>query len=317
MDFGSDTIPGGIGDSLDGALHMKIIIHLGLHKTGTTSLQRGLWSRCSISGEGKIWYPSHEGEWSHNVLVNQIRERLDRNILSDWRAEAENRKSSALVISSEDFSNMSPTLFAKAFSASDDDITLVFTLSPFVRRIFSLWQESVKHGSPLSLDESLAWLLDTASLSPVLIERFARACPFAKIAVVVADNKAPDILWENFEDAVGALRGTLRTEQLHLNRSLDHMSAEMLRVVNIQWQRANRPPAERWVLVQRLAELSQQAEWNQAAGENDYTLPKMWQKPMRTLAASTLHSIRRLRDKQRVQVFGDLSRLIDFQPLQN
>lgn len=87
-------------------LEKRLYIHIGIHKTGTTTLQKMLLTNKKYLSELGLFYPSscmHRAH--HNVpweIVNDSRWERDRGTLTDLKNEIEKQNYQKFLISSED-----------------------------------------------------------------------------------------------------------------------------------------------------------------------------------------------------------------------
>lgn len=95
---------------------MKVVVHVGPHRTATTSIQSLLAASRSVLAEVGVWYPQcHTGATAHHVLAWKVLERdltalgasndsrTARETLEEWIAEARSNDCATLLLSSEDF----------------------------------------------------------------------------------------------------------------------------------------------------------------------------------------------------------------------
>jgi len=85
---------------------MKLVIHIGLHKTGTTSFQNFLHFNRDSLLEAGVFYPEMGEHESHWVIPNQIiRNNWDyvKNYMKDSLSNARKANVNTVFISSEDF----------------------------------------------------------------------------------------------------------------------------------------------------------------------------------------------------------------------
>lgn len=293
---------------------LRVIIHLGPHKTGTTSIQQALWDRYGIPSANNPWYPRLANPPGQSDLISDFRRGHGAASLRALRDTATSNRCSHLILSAEDFSNLHVRQFSRALDAlGGDDVTLVFTLSSLFRRAHALWQERVKHGSTRALEECFPWLTDTASLAPDLVGRFARACPTARVVVAISDSREPGMLWRNFDAATGISSGGRSNDLPMLNKSAGPLECELLRTLNLAWaDPTSAISKDRWVAVDLMFQLFQRPEWREAIPTNGLRIPEEWHRPLRALAAATLGNLIALRNAGRIRVEGHLSLLVDF-----
>ncbi|MBF4765356.1 hypothetical protein ISU07_19670 [Nocardioides islandensis] len=170
---------------------MRIVLHAGLHKSGTTSIQEGWRQRYGdpATTDSHTWYPPPPpGPPGHHRLARpllaafvdghapdllgasvsyHLRGRSVRQSMADVVAAAEERGVGTLLLSSEDFDRVRPEDTAglrKVFGGHD--LTLVLTLTRPVHRWCASWQTLVRHGMPHYPADGAAYLLEFAALRP-------------------------------------------------------------------------------------------------------------------------------------------------------
>ena len=108
---------------------MKWIIHIGTHKTGTTSIQEYCFDNLAEHSSGQCYYhkyPIRQGGRQHVPLVKSLRSgelSAFRKGLSEIRNSASKKDAATVVLSSEAFSTLESGLvaeFGKAIPAEDD-----------------------------------------------------------------------------------------------------------------------------------------------------------------------------------------------------
>ncbi|SDY47533.1 hypothetical protein SAMN05444004_101531 [Jannaschia faecimaris] len=135
----------------------RLIVHAGIHKTGTTTLQKTLHAnRTALQRQG-ILYPetgllAKPNTWGHHDLAYALRNAdRGRDIWTALRAEADGTGQGTVVVSSEELSllpfprlpGMAPyKIIAECFSGWD--ITLLCYLRPQADVVASLYNHQVK-----------------------------------------------------------------------------------------------------------------------------------------------------------------------------
>ena len=166
---------------------VRIVLHAGLHKSGTTSIQDA-W-RHRYGDRSDTWYPPPPpGPPGHHRLARpllaafvgghapdllgasvayHLRGRSGRETMADVVATAAERGVDTLLLSSEDFDRVRPEDTAglrKAFGGRD--LTLVVTLTRPVHRWCAGWQTLVRHGMPHYPADGAAHLFEFAAARP-------------------------------------------------------------------------------------------------------------------------------------------------------
>jgi len=192
---------------------VKLIWHIGPHKTGTTSLQTGLAARAA-SGRASYYYPS-VGEYGpgHAVLAWQFlglnrRDRTPDVILDEVR-RAESLGHSKLVLSSEEFSRalLTPDSFAQFQTVcAKVECELVITLRPLPERVYSELQELIKNGQKLNLantHEVLEAIMTRPGLRPEFLSAVISEAKASGVSVVFVDDELPEKIFTDMSSLIG------------------------------------------------------------------------------------------------------------------
>jgi hypothetical protein len=137
---------------------VKVVLHIGLHKSGTSTIQKA-WAS-AFSRSKRTWYPSLPHGPSHALVAWWLREKQGvpaRRSLVDVLAEAGSRRTETLLLSSEEFHEASAEQVDRLRPLlAGHDVQVLVTLTQPVYRWPSLWQEMVKHGWAAEQGKSLA-----------------------------------------------------------------------------------------------------------------------------------------------------------------
>ena len=196
----------GLGPTL---ADVKVVVHAGLHKSGTTVVQAG-W-REAYGAVGSAWYPSDKRRPmpGHHYLVWPLLEAFvepapDLVMARILRAgklgslaatidEAANARVETLVISSEELDRIRPSdagAFAEVLTGHD--VTVLLTATRPMHRWSSGWQELVKHGLADYPRESSSHILDFAGLRRGRLEEIARLLPASRRIVRLVRTTPPE-----------------------------------------------------------------------------------------------------------------------------
>jgi hypothetical protein len=293
------------------------VLHVGPHKTGTTSLQKALLKEYGSENPQKIWYPipaefgpGHAkvaraalGRGGFSEPQPAIRQKIEQALQSDC---------DALILSSEVFADAYPNLLTSlADQTADTDAHIIVTLSPICSRSVSVWQELVKHKwqSPL---ESAEHLSGHPGLAPDLTASLARSFPTAKMSVIIADKVSATNLYAFFSQATGIPLPIPRTpEELMLNPGQGRIEAEVLRAFNIAAASASLPNATYQKGRKLLRALFKSKEWSSTIPMVPLVLPQDWIEPLGKLCAETIAQLKELAAQGRIDIFGDVESLDD------
>jgi hypothetical protein len=181
----------GTSDGSDSRRHNrrpKLVLHIGPHKTGTTALQSILASNTEIlKGFGWSYVDQFEGGLTTHALADCLSTgRIDR---ARTALEEISQLSENTIISSENFSRLSgDQIIILAESAARLDTRIVYYIRNPMCRLFSAWQEWVKHGYLYTFPEYLSARLANFTSDPevndvVRIRRWFKGLPRAEYSV--------------------------------------------------------------------------------------------------------------------------------------
>jgi len=185
---------------------MKIVLHAGFHKSGTTSIQQGLLNLKSK----KIIYPIPKKEGPGHAHIARIsndpgRRDFNPNILIEM-AKSLRKKNffKILVISSEVFTK-SENFDAIRVLSEHFKVHLVLTRRPVYEALPSQQQERIKHGSVhgyLSKD-GLNDAENSMQFNFERIDTFINSANFDVISVISTKLSTPFFLVEKFNEILG------------------------------------------------------------------------------------------------------------------
>ncbi len=234
----------------------RVVVHVGAPKSGTTFLQRTLWSQRGPLREAGVTCPGANQREMFDAAI-EVRERFEfwgrdpEALRGTWARLCQEARDfdGTTVMSHELLAAATAEQAARALAELDGlEVHLVYTARDLARQVMSEWQERVKNGSSDSFAEfqqviskqlrdgnwtSLFWrnhhLLD-------VLDRWAVGVPPAQVHVVTAPSAgaAPSELWHRFGEAAGfdARRLLLPPDQRSSNESLGVVQIAALRRVN-------------------------------------------------------------------------------------
>ena len=221
---------------------MRIVLHAGLHKSGTTSIQ-GAWKQ-AYGRPSAVWYPPPPpGPPGHHRLTRPLlhvfvdglapdlagasvayasRDRAGRRTLAEVVADAEAAGTRTLLLSSELLDRALPEdTPGLAAALGDHDVTLVLTATRPVHRWCSGWQTLVKHGLAEYPADAARHVLDFAALRPGRLRELTEILPAARAVVrLVRLSPAEPGLAADLATALGLPPGAAVPESEVLNTSL-------------------------------------------------------------------------------------------------
>jgi hypothetical protein len=302
---------------------MRIVLHIGPHKTGTTSIQTHLAALLPEPVAGGYWYPDPGGEVGpgHADLARAcLKEARPLAELDRVIATAQAANVGTLVLSSEVFAHAFPGRIARLkHDLEGHEIHLVVTLNEIVRRAASIWQEFLKHGHIVGLEKGIEQVLPSEpALEPQLTRAFIDDLAPYQTSVVLSHRRAPAAeLLTNLCRAIGlfeAVPGTeaaTRASTLVLNQSLGVTEAEILRSVN-SWVRqavgsiGNIPYYE---IRDLYLDLFNTPIWRRSIPLQPITVPRAHVAEVLNRGRRELDDLRKLEAEARAKIFGDLDAL--------
>lgn len=221
----------------------RVFLHIGLPKTGTTYLQSVLWSNAEELRRQGVLLPG-ESARQHMQATVVVRERGLRK-----RAPAAARSWDELVrevgewpgtalISHEFFGAATAEQAARCTAhLGGAAVSVIITARDLLSVVTSYWQEYVKHGFDVPLDEfpigagsGSEWSWDTVDIGSVL-GRWTAAVPSEQIQILVLPDPSapPETLLRDFCGLVGVETEPLSTERARSYLSLGVVEAELMR----------------------------------------------------------------------------------------
>jgi hypothetical protein len=227
----------------------RIVLHVGLPKTGTTYLQSVAWANRGALREQGVLLPGF-GPRQHLWASCVVREepRIDRrhpDARHAWRRLVGQAADwpDTVLISHEFFSGASEAQVRRALAdLGDAEVHVVVTAREIVGLLTARWQEWVKNGAtgPIdayppdeSHDPADEWGWATLDLADVL-RRWGGPLPPERVHLVTlpGSEEPRDALWSRFASVVGFDPAASDTTVSQPNESLGVVEVELLRRVN-------------------------------------------------------------------------------------
>jgi hypothetical protein len=227
----------------------RLILHIGLQKSGTTYLQELIASGAEELAEAGIVYPvspagkrrrrTENHEWASYGLLGQ-----EYPWVSEQRATAEKetwkilerqvaRTKGTVLLSAEALSVIrTPGIRTLLERLGVNDVEVVVTARSLSRSLPSLWQQHVRNGRRLGFERYLDMLGDQRRIPAARIEedgdlhlwrafaigrlarRWAREVGASRVRVVTSPGRPAQLLWTRFAEAIGVPGFTFRTEEV-------------------------------------------------------------------------------------------------------
>ena len=228
----------------------RVFLHVGLPKTGTTYLQQVVWANRDRLRSAGVLVPGfghREHLWA--ALDLQERPRLAKrhpDAPGAWQRLVDEAAAQQddVLITHEFFCGATAEQAARAVGAFPDaEVHLVVTARDAASTVLAGWQESVKNGSTVGLDEVMAgesaggpeFSMRTWDLAGVL-ERWTPGLPSDRVHVLVMPGKGQphDLHWRHFAEVLGVDPDAYDLPTDAVNPALGIVQIELLRQVNAQ-----------------------------------------------------------------------------------
>lgn len=236
----------------------RVFLHVGAPKTGTTFLQRVLWTnRETLADQGVDVPGADRGEHyraAYDLRAVPAAPADPKRPIPEWegawdRLAAAVRESPRAVaaISDERLAAATPEEAERAVAGlAPAELHVVYTAREFVGLLPAAWQEFVKNGFSLGFEEWLAdifdqgrdgaagaWFWRVQDAADVL-RRWAVTVPPERVHVIpMPSPPAPTaLLWERFASLLDIDPGRVDMEGANVNSSLSWEQTELLRRVN-------------------------------------------------------------------------------------
>lgn len=230
-----------------------IILHIGVHKTGSTALQSALAAARPQLREAGILYPGtddahHAAAWAVTGFTLGFGEEATSVRPRNWsRLVRQARKHPGrVVISSEFFGRMRPKAVQRVVAElGADRVHVVFAVRRLGDLLPSSWQQYLKTGFTVTYRD---WLKDVLGKGAptttkgfwsradfaALVQRWSKVVPPDRITAVILDPSDRDLIFRTTEDLLALPSGWLDNYRAgtKANRSMTAPEAEAVRRLN-------------------------------------------------------------------------------------
>lgn len=247
----------------------RVVLHVGVPKSGTTFLQRALAQNAETLRMRGVLYPRGHDQ-SEDVMFRAALDvrgdhkawgRRRRDVTGMWHelCGQARRHDGITVISQELLGAASRRQIAAAMTLLKGlDVHIVITARDLARQLTAEWQEGIKHGRRASFAEffqrvsaddpadEMARRFHLAQDLPEVLARWGEWLPPENVHVVVAGGSGAkqNLLWDSFGEAAGfATQDLALPGPKHANASLGVTQIDLLRGVNIALNRRLVQPA--------------------------------------------------------------------------
>jgi hypothetical protein len=295
------------------------LLHIGPHKTGTTSLQGALWTaRESMRAQGvRHAGPTRNPSNAVRAVTGQPSPYSDTEPppISHWEGlvrELRSAREPRVIVSSEFFSWANPEAIRRIVDdVGPSTVQIVVTLRPLARILPSMWQQNVQAGqvnsfeswleSALKRPEHPFWTLHRHDL---LIARWAAVVGLDRVTAIVVDERDHGFLPRTIEQLLGLRLDTLAVGDDYTNRSLTLPEVEAVRAFNVA-SKAEGVPRSIHARIMRFGAAQEMKRRRPPADERRVELPAWSTERIDAIAAKMVAEIR----ASGVRVLGDLDQL--------
>lgn len=242
--------------SSPGGDSQRVVLHVGVPKSGTTFLQRALWSNRKALRELGISLPGTRQREMFLAAV-EVREGYrfwgyaPEEIDGTWAVMCKHARDhpGTTIMSHELLGGATEEQARRALAGLEGlDVHVVLTVRDLVRQATSEWQEQIKNGNKRRFARFQRRILRQIARGsfdsgfwrnqdPVrVLERWAAHLPPSRVHVVVAPPSGadPGVLWQRFGSAAGfdAAQLSHATPDAPANQALGTAQVSVLRRVN-------------------------------------------------------------------------------------
>ncbi len=210
----------------------NFIIHIGPHKTGTTSIQNMLYARSLQSGASFVYPFAHANQTGQHEFARTASD-PDHSKLGGL-LEILSGLEKTCVLSSEELSFLPVASLQKIRAAlPSSEFTIVYYQRNILSLLPSWWQELIKHGG---VEDFTSFIQDAIALPgrlhllvpDLLLSNWASVFGRSAIKIFLYDQ-IPDVAQQFASDLLGLT--SLPGERTDNNKSFEYIECEMIR----QW----------------------------------------------------------------------------------
>lgn len=217
---------------------MKIYLHIGPHKTGTTSLQQWL---SEVLPNNKVYYPKPQkfgpghAELSWDALGLNGREMKGHHILSKQVRKAHEARCESIIFSSEEFCRGFVRGFVRPLARlkEDGELCVILTLNDLVDRFRSEVFEQIKHKAHhpnISQADVVKYIKMRPGLMPNLVAQVLERIAPDRLVICISNKKNHRFLFDCFSGILGI--EAPERKKYFVNRSLSFNAVMVLNAFN-------------------------------------------------------------------------------------
>ena len=234
----------------------SVLLHIGPSKTGTTAIQQALFEARPQMAELGVLHAGMAAQPMNAVLaLRGVRPLVGHGPprIEQWEwlveqvAAASDRR---VIITSEFFADANAEDARRMVrELGGPRIHVVVTLRPLTKIMPSQWQQYLRNRASFTYDDWLVGMLKKPPYNKptptfwerhhhdVLVDRWATIVGPANVTVIVPDEGDRASLLRTFEELAGLPSGLLFANPSKENRSLSFGEIELVRQINIEFQR--------------------------------------------------------------------------------
>jgi len=289
---------------------MQIVLHIGPHKTGTTSIQQYLKAHFgSHRPSASNWYPMPaERGPGHSILACDLFDN-DGTALLEVIRQADLMGTDRLLISAEAFDRFYRRRMDRLVKTMDGHpLHLLVTLNSPIVRAASSWQESVKHGNPSDFNDWWPTLLKLPGYQPDFLRRYPEALGPSRISVVFSDRARPaEELLFNVLEALMLPISSRERMGCRANVRLEYIECEVLRRLNelLREYGTELTKPEKHTLPESIIDLMHSKQWEDLCPAVPIQLPSPILNELAEMAQRTVDDIDELTKHWPVSIHGE------------
>lgn len=194
----------------------RAVLHIGTHKTGTTSLQIWFDAASEVMSQQGVLYPvagrpdsSFEDRYGHHRLAFGVQKKYGVNGTEDWdrvKREAELSRANTLLLSSENFTHLDADGIELVRELlSDYDVHIVVCFRNPADFLVSSWKQGVKTGKcDRTFEQWVAAVGESRARYGDIVARWEQVFGKDHVRVLLYDRcRAEKTLEQSIADVVG------------------------------------------------------------------------------------------------------------------
>jgi hypothetical protein len=294
----------------------ETLLHIGTPKSGTTSIQAILGAKWRFQNlPGVLRYTTFNAD---HQLARELDNQGSKEIIEYVeKLKSESGSDFISLITSERFSRFDIDAVKRTKDLLGANTRVVISMRSFESYFPSMWQQTIKRGATISLDEWLQAYFDGIPHPGMrvfheddgfnLVTRWAEIFGSENISVVVTSKKKPELIAEAFGGFLNlplTLSDETESPSAIKNRSLSNLEIEVLRKINQRYHSGNFSQAQYDEVVLNTTRALQNAR-SLGAGESVPRSPDWAQSPISEIANKYAQAI----SQMNIQVIGEISEL--------